>query len=225
MRKSSSTPLLTCGDPNTPAYEVVVLDFETTGLSPPMARVIEVGAFRVRQGQVLETFHTLMNPGCIIPHFITSLTGITNDMLRKQPCPEEVMPRLHSFIGNRPLVAHNASFDARFLKAELARCELEFHNPVFCTVKLARRLMPGLASYRLQTLATHLGFSATGCYHRAIADAEVTAQIWSHLESHLTEHLTGFPTPDAWMRLQKTPAAKISNLIPTNKTSNHITER
>jgi DNA polymerase III epsilon subunit-like protein len=104
--------------------EVVILDFETTGLSSDYDRTIEVGALLVRNHTIIDEFVELMNPGFAVPSFITSFTGISNAMLKGKPKPEIIMPKLLDFIGKRPIVAHNASFDKRFLMAELARANL-----------------------------------------------------------------------------------------------------
>ena len=129
--------------------ELVVLDFETTGLLPAYDRTIEVAATLLVEHQPAETFHQLMHPGTRLPSFITSLTGITDAMPRGQPRPEEVMPRLQEFVRGLPIVAHNAAFDRGFLRAELARAGLRLESDFLCTMRLARRLVPGLPSYRL----------------------------------------------------------------------------
>lgn len=160
--------------------EVVVLDFETTGLAPPAARVIEIGAVRLRDGKVCDTFHALTSPGCRLPPFITGLTGITDAMLHGKPAPEHVMPAFREFLGNAPLVAHNAAFDAKFLRAEMGRAGFVLNNPVLCTLRLARRLLPETPRHGLGNLALHLGITSDGA-HRALADAKVTSQVWLHL--------------------------------------------
>jgi len=114
--------------------EVVILDFETTGLSANYERVIEVGAALVKGNKITKTFSELCYPGASIPYFITELTGITNAMLKGKPKPEKIMPKLHEFIGQRPILAHNASFDSQFLHAEMDRVGLEVVNPILCTM-------------------------------------------------------------------------------------------
>jgi DNA polymerase-3 subunit epsilon len=100
----------------------IVLDFETTGMSPQDgSRATEVGAVLVKNGQITDRFQSLMNAGVRIPTFIQDLTGITNSMVAKSPPSSDVMRRFASFIGSTPLVAHNSSFDKNFLDSELAR--------------------------------------------------------------------------------------------------------
>ena len=136
--------------------ELVVLDFETTGLLPARDRTIAVALTLLVDHRPVDTFCRLMHPGFALPSFITSLTGITDQMLRGQPRPEDVMPALHRFVRGLPIVAHNASFDRAFLHAELARAGLQPESEFLCTMRLARRLAPGLLSYRLDTLVDAL---------------------------------------------------------------------
>jgi DNA polymerase-3 subunit epsilon len=179
----------------TTTREFVVLDFETTGLQPGRDRTIEVAAVRLVGDQPVETFSQLMHPGRPLPPFITALTGITDDMLRGQPRPEEVMPRLHAFVGSRPIVAHNASFDRGFLHAELARARLPASCEFLCTMRLARRLVPGLSSYRLAALVDHLGLRAPAShFHRALADVNHTLALWRNLHASFRQH-TGLSSP------------------------------
>src|SRR5512144_499732 len=103
-------------------YSVVVLDFETTGLSPDCGdRAIEIGAVLIRDNRIVDRFQSLMNPGRKVSSFIEEYTGITNRMLAAAPPVADVMPRFASFMDRHHLVAHNASFDRRFLDAELRR--------------------------------------------------------------------------------------------------------
>lgn len=160
--------------------EVVILDFETTGLSADYDRIIEVGAVIVKDQKVTARFSELMNPGRRIPYFITDLTGITNTMLMGKPKPEDVMPKLKDFLGNRVILAHNAAFDRKFLHSEMARAHLQASNHFLCTLLLSRRLIPEAANYKLGTLAEHLHIKI-GRAHRALDDVEATAQLWDHL--------------------------------------------
>jgi len=179
------------------AAEYAIIDFETTGLSAGWHRIIEVGAVRVREGAVVDTFSQLLDPGVPVPAFITGLTGISNAMVRGQPSPEQVMPALRAFLGDCPAVAHNASFDAGFYRAELARAGLADERPFLCTMRLARRLVPDAPNHQLGVLARHLqleppaGFRA----HRALGDALLTAALWDRLTRRLSARLGGV-TPE-----------------------------
>ncbi|MCL1980822.1 MAG: 3'-5' exonuclease [Proteobacteria bacterium] len=162
-----------------PQTAVIVLDFETTGHSPAFGdRPIEVGAVRIENGMMVDRFQALMNPGFTISWFIESLTGISNQLVAQAPDCEEVMARFADWIGETPLVAHNAGFDSKFLDAELARIGRERVNPMACTVLAARRLFPEAPNHRLATLVRHLNIFTTGTFHRALADAEMTGRLW-----------------------------------------------
>jgi DNA polymerase-3 subunit epsilon len=169
--------------------ELVVLDFETTGLMPAFDRTIEVAATLLVDQRPVETFHQLMHPGMRLPPFITSLTGITEAMLDGQPRPEQVMPRLRQFVRGLPIVAHNAAFDRSFLRSELARAGLPFDNEFLCTMRLARRLAPGLPSYRLDALVDSLAVRSPDAwqFHRAAADVNHTIAIWQNLYARFSE--------------------------------------
>ena len=136
--------------------ELVILDFETTGLSPNYARVIEVGAIIISGEKIVDKLSQLMYPGCSIPYFITGITGITNQMVKGQPSPEKFMPTLKKFIGARPILAHNASFDQKFLISEMENIGNRIDNKFLCTLKLARRLILDAPDYKLTTLTSHL---------------------------------------------------------------------
>jgi DNA polymerase III subunit epsilon len=175
--------------------EVIILDFETTGLSSDYDRVIEVGALLVKNHKIIDEFVELMNPGVSLSSFITSLTGISNTMLKGKPKPERVMPQLIDFIKDKPIIAHNATFDKRFLMAELSRARLSIKNPFLCTMRLAKKLIPDAASYKLAEIAKHVGIRVNAkSSHRAIGDAKVTAKLWKHLHADVVQR-TGIRSP------------------------------
>ena len=125
----------------------VVTDTETTGLKAEEHRVIEIGAVKVEDGDVVDRFQQLVNPQRSIPGRITKLTGITTGMVFEAPTMEEVMPAYLDFLGDGILTAHNLSFDKGFLEAECERLGRgPLSNETLCTVRLARRLLPGLDS-------------------------------------------------------------------------------
>ena len=159
---------------------VVVLDFESTGLNTGKARIIEIGAVKLEGGVITDAFEQLVNPGEDLSPKITEITGITGAMLAGQPKAEEALPKLLAFIGDAPIAAHNARFDAGLLKAELARLGLSFGNPVMDTLAYARKLYPQLKSYRLAALCKHLGVSLKNA-HRAVHDATATALCLSRM--------------------------------------------
>jgi DNA polymerase-3 subunit epsilon len=166
---------------------IVMLDFETTGLSPVMGdRITEVAALRIVGGEVVERYVSLVNCGVRIPSFITGLTGITQAMVDNAPPADEVVPALLDFIGTDALSAHNASFDDKFLRAEAERLALApRHAALVCSLKLSRRVFPALGSYKLGQLSGALGIRFRSAAHRAEADAEVAAQVLIHIGQHL----------------------------------------
>jgi len=202
--------------------ELVVLDFETTGLLPARDRTIEVAATLLVDHQPVDTFCRLMHPGFALPPFITALTGITDDMLRGQPRPEEVMPGLQSFVRGLPIVAHNASFDRAFLQAELARAGLRGESEFLCTMRLARRLAPGLPSYRLDTLVDALQVRRPSArqFHRSLADVNHTVAIWQNLHARFTEH-TGLAAPSVAVlsTLMRKPKKQVPKYLASLTTS------
>lgn len=202
--------------PATTIQELVVLDFETTGLLPAYDRTIEVAATLLVDHRPVETFTELMCPGRRLPSFITSLTGITDRMLCGKPRPEEVMPRLLAFVGGRPIVAHNASFDRGFLLAELARAGLRMDNEFLCTMRLARRLEPGLERYRLAALVEALELRAPDGprFHRSVADVNHAVALWERLHATFVRH-TGLASPPVKVltRLMRTPIKQVDRYL------------
>ncbi len=195
---------------------IVMLDFETTGLSPAMGdRITEVAALRIVGGQVVERFVSLINCEVRIPSFITHLTGISQAMVDGAPPVGQVVPRLLDFIGADALSAHNASFDEKFLLAESARLGLApAHHSLVCSLKLSRRVFPGLSSYKLGLLSRQLGIAFKSAAHRAESDAEVAAEVLIHIGRHLgrTYGITAVEA-DLLVSLNRLSAAKVPQFL------------
>ena len=154
--------------------EFVVFDLETTGLSPARDRICEVGAVRVRALELVDSFQSLVNPGVALPAPIARLTGLREAELGRAPGARRVVGQFRTFAGDALLVAHNAGFDQRFLEAQLER---RLSEPPLCTAALARRLLEGRARrVSLGSLAHFFGVSTQPC-HRALPDAEATAEV------------------------------------------------
>lgn len=168
--------------------EFVVFDTETTGTKPPFARMTEIGAYRIKNGEIVDEFQTLLNPEKVIPPFIISLTGITNEMVKRAPLFSEVAPQLLEFLGDSILVAHNAPFDITFLNHEIGRVyeDRKLINAHLCTVRLSRKLLPDLKNHRLHTVAEHFSIPIYN-RHRAAGDALATAQIFVRFLKSLRE--------------------------------------
>ncbi len=154
---------------------IVVLDFETTGLSRSMDRIIEVGAVRLENGQVTDEMSLLCDPGVPLKPKITELTGITDLMLQGKESPASGVQKLLDFIGDCPIAAHNASFDVGMLEAECKRMGVSFKTTVVDTLIFSRKLYPTQKSHKLGAVCRNLGVSLKNA-HRAVHDAAATAQ-------------------------------------------------
>ncbi|HUF04972.1 MAG TPA: exonuclease domain-containing protein [Aridibacter sp.] len=168
--------------------DFVVFDLETTGAKAPPCRVTEIGAYRVSKGEIAGEYHSLVNPETPIPEFIATLTGINDDMVREAPRFRELAGGLLDFIGDSVLVAHNAPFDIRFLNHEIGLVHGKYRvaNPYLCTVRLSRKLIPGIENHKLATVANFYSIDLTN-HHRASADARATAMIFIKLLELLSE--------------------------------------
>jgi DNA polymerase III epsilon subunit family exonuclease len=155
----------------------VVVDVEATGGRPPRDRIIEIAAVRVRGGRIREEWATLVDPGRSIPPFVARLTGIDTSTAAAAPPFTHVVDEFLAFLGGGAFVAHNAAFDWRFVNAELLAVRGgRLTNARLCTVRLARRLLPGVRRRNLDALAHVFGIPVEG-RHRALGDARATARI------------------------------------------------
>lgn len=207
-----------------PADQLVVFDFETTGLSPDMGdRAIEIGAVLIENGKITARFQQLMNPGVRIPLFIENLTGITNAMVRESRNNADVMSDFYDFIAGRNLVAHNASFDERFLRAEFRRIKRHFSTGIACSLLAARRIFQHSPNHQLATLAQYKNLPSDGVYHRALADAEVTAHLWLSLLAELREQHELDELSFGFMHtLTKTPKHQLRNFYAKHKVKSSV---
>lgn len=191
-----------------------VIDFETSGLSPLQGdRALEIAAVIVENGEVRDSWHSLMNPGIPVPLFISQLTGITTAMVREAPPTAEVMAEAARFVGSATLVAHNASFDKKFWQHELARIRIRQFPSFLCTLLIARRLYPWAPNHRLQTLVELHNIQTEGEYHRALADASVTAQLFIQMKKDLAALHDGKKPDVVFMeKYQTTPKAQVRGM-------------
>jgi DNA polymerase-3 subunit epsilon len=196
-------------------YTVAVIDFETTGLSPHYGdRTIEVGAVLVSNNQVVDRFQSLMNPKMRVSSFIEEYTGITNGMLSKAPDINDVMKKLKTFLSNHHLVAHNASFDSKFLDAEFGRISHRRANEFACSMLIARRVYPDAPNHKLETLVRYKSLKTDGVHHRALADAEMTAHLWIRMIEDIKASYGRNQMPFGLMQqLGKTPKKKVQQLL------------
>ena len=166
--------------------DFVVVDVEAIGGRSMPARVIEIGAYRVRHGEIGEKYQTLVHPDSLMPRFLSMFTGITDEMLVSAPRFNQIADSWLDFAGDSVLVAHNSEFDITLLNEEIARvypgCKMS--NAELCTVKLSRRTSPFLESHNLDALAEHFGFEIPQ-RHRAAPDALATARVLLRLLDEL----------------------------------------
>ncbi len=157
--------------------EMVVFDIETTGLSPKTERITEIGAVKIRDGILCETFSTFVNPDKPIPAKIVELTGITDAMVANAPAEKEAVEAFLEFCGDAPIVAHNASFDTSFIRAACARMGVPYAPSIIDTLAFCRALVISKRQHSLDKMAKYFGVE-NPAHHRAVNDAEVCAQIW-----------------------------------------------
>jgi DNA polymerase-3 subunit epsilon len=194
---------------------IAAIDFETTGMSPAHgARATEIGLVVLEEGRIVRRFQSLMNAGVWVPPFIEQLTGISNRMLRTAPPADEVMEAAAEFVGDTPLLAHNASFDCKFWDDELTRVGRARQQAFACSMLLSRRLLPDAPNHKLGTLTAWAGLPGTGRAHRALADAEMAANLVVFLCGELRRrHGLEDVSHDLLCRLQRTPAAQLTRLL------------
>ncbi len=164
----------------------VVFDLETTGIGPKSNEIIEIGAVKVVDGAVGETFSEFVNPERPIPYHIQELTGIDDSMVAGAETIDAILPRFLSFCQGAVMVAHNASFDMGFIEQKAGDRGIETDFTVIDTVSVARALLPDLKRYKLDTVAKKLGVSLEN-HHRAVDDATATAEIFVKMLERLEE--------------------------------------
>lgn len=168
--------------------DYVVIDLETTGLSPQYDKIIELGAIKVKDGEVVDTYQQLVNPGTRIDEFVVELTGITNEMVQGMPSIQQVIHEYISFIGDSLVVGHNANFDVNFLYDNVIECGL---NPFSCdfvdTMRMSRRLFPEYQHHRLKDLKKRMQIDIVG-QHRVVADCLTTMQCYEFMKKHMMDN-------------------------------------
>ena len=231
-RSASAIDNAAVTDPQT----IAVIDFETTGMSPAQgARATEVAAVLVRDGRIVGRFASLMRSGAWVPPFIQQLTGISNRMLASAPPSAEVMQQVSDFTAGCGVVAHNAAFDRGFWQHERAmagcgsagdaghgdpgdradgpRNPPPLDDSFACTLLLSRRLFPEVPNHRLGTLAQWHGIVPTGRAHRALADAEVTAELWLRIVGQVQRRYAATVPFGLLRALQRTPRAGLERCV------------
>ena len=157
-----------------------IIDIETTGNKYNFGKITEIAIYQHNGQEVTGSFSTLINPEMDIPFFITRLTGIDNEMVRDAPKFYEVAKKIIEITMGRTFIAHNVSFDYKFVKEEYKRLGYEYNQKTLCTVKMSRRLLPGHRSYSLGKLCSDLRIEING-RHRAAGDALATVKLFEIL--------------------------------------------
>lgn len=167
-----------------------IVDIETTGGNAVSGRITEVAVFVHDGTKVIEKFETLVNPGRVIPRYITALTGISHDMVAGAPSFEEIAEKLHSLLEGKVFIAHNVNFDFSFLKNEFEMAGKPFTNKRLCTVRLSKKIIPGLPTYSLGRLCDQVGIDIEN-RHRAGGDAAATVKLFEMLLARDKDNFIG----------------------------------
>lgn len=174
--------------------DYVCVDIETTGIRAKWDKIIEIGAVKVRNGKVVDTFSRLINPGIKLSPYIIELTGIDDEMLKNQPFIEQVLPEFLEFAKDDLLLGHNIMFDYSFLKQNSINLNLEFEKMGIDTLKIARKTLKGLESRGLEFLCNYYGIKDEN-HHRAFNDAMVTSKLYDILIEQFGEEYPGLFEP------------------------------
>jgi len=165
--------------------DYTIIDLETTGFSPKYDSIIEVSALKIRNGEISDSFSSLVKPYDEIDDFITGLTGIDDDMLSTAPTPEEIFPAVRDFLGDDIIVGHNVNFDINFLYDWFEIIlKQPFTNDFIDTMRIAKKVLPELEHHRLDDLAEKFELGARE-WHRALGDCELTFKCFCRLKEHV----------------------------------------
>lgn len=154
-----------------------IIDIETTGNKYNFGKITEIAIYQHNGQKITGSYSTLINPEMDIPYFITRLTGINNEMVKDSPKFYQVAKKIIEMTQGRIFIAHNVSFDFKFIKEEYNRLGYDFNQKTLCTVKMARKFIPGHSSYSLGKLCSDLGIEING-RHRAAGDALATVKLF-----------------------------------------------
>ncbi len=163
--------------------DFVIVDLETTGLSAKKDEIIEIGAIKVNNNEIIDTMDLFVKPKNPVPSIITNITGITNEMLKDACNIETVMVKFLNFIENYPLVFHNARFDMSFLNSAMnSLYNQSIQNNFIDTLVLSRKLISNVPNYKLGTLASYFDISYDGA-HRSLRDCQITLDVYNNLSN------------------------------------------
>lgn len=186
--------------------DFVCIDLETTGLNPKKDRIIEIGAVKVRDGKIIDTFEQLVNPKQVLEERIEVLTGITSKELEDKPVIKEVLPALQIFLGEDVLVGHRILFDYSFLKRAFINEKISFERKGIDTLKLARKFVTESESKRLEALCQYYGIRYRA--HRALEDARATVELYQKLTEEYYKEEEFAPKPLQFKIKKESPITK-----------------
>ena len=186
--------------------DFVCIDLETTGLNPKRDRIIEIGAVKVRDGKVVETFQQLIDPKQQLEERVGALTGIISKELEGQPTIQEMLPALKEFLGEDVLLGHRVLFDYSFLKRAFTNEKIPFERKGIDTLKLARQFVTECESKKLESLCIHYGIKHQA--HRALGDALATVELYQKLVREYYEPKTFEPKPLEFKVKKESPITK-----------------
>lgn len=186
--------------------DFVCIDLETTGLNPKKDRIIEIGAVKIRNGNITDTFEQLINPKQVLEERIEVLTGITSKELEDQPVIRKVLPALQDFLEEDVLVGHRILFDYSFLKRVFTNEKIPFERKGIDTLKLARRFVKESESKRLEALCQYYGIQYRA--HRALEDARATVEVYQRLLEEYYEEEEFAPKPLLFKVKKESPITK-----------------
>ena len=188
--------------------DYVCIDLETTGLTPKTNHIIEIGAVKVREGKVVDTYSACVNPGRCLEQRIIDLTGIRDDDLREAPSIGEILPDFLAFEEELPLLGHSVLFDYSFLKKEAVNHKLSFERQGVDTLQIARKYLQSLPSRSLGVLCEYYGIPH--CAHRALEDALATVHLYERLLSDFFDPKESVfvPKPLIFHMKREQPASK-----------------
>ena len=162
--------------------DYVLVDIETTGLSPVSDDIIEIGAIKVKNNEIIDTYNELIKVDRKLTTFITNLTGITDEMLKNGKLPEIVLQEFIGFVGKDTIMGHNVNFDLGFLRNKCMKyLDVKLQNSYIDTMYLARKLVPDSPNYKLGTLADYFNINYKGA-HRGLRDVEITYSLYNELK-------------------------------------------
>ncbi|MBO5095348.1 MAG: 3'-5' exonuclease [Bacilli bacterium] len=165
--------------------DYVIFDIETTGLDCFTDKIIEIGAIKVKNNEIVEEFNYLINPNIILPEVIVNITGITDEDLKDKETIDKILPKFIEFVEDYPLLAHNNSFDLGFINENIKKLNLnKLNNTMVDTLELSRKYLTHMYNHKLETLKKYYGINEVS--HRAVGDCKTTNYVYQEIKKKMT---------------------------------------